>query len=87
MRQTLDEENVGSGIFDTVIHEILLSMLDYYCVRELINNWLKSYLTDHKQYVSINDYNSSFSSIVYGFPQGSVLGPILFLLNIKDLYT
>ena len=92
IRQALDERKIGCGVFvdlqkafDTVEHEVL-SKLDHYGVRELTNNWLKSYLTGHKQYVSINGYNSSLSSIAYGVLQGSALGPLLFLLYINDLH-
>ena len=75
-----------SFIFDTVEHEVLLSKLDHYDASGLTNNWFKSYLIDHKQYVSINGYNSSLCSIVYAVPQRSILGPLLSLPYVNDLH-
>ena len=49
------------------------------------NNWFKSYLFDRKQFVPINGHISNQTSVKYGLPQGSVFGPLLFLLDINDL--
>ena len=71
--------------FDTINHEILLQKLHYYGIRGLPLHWFKSYLSDRQQTVTINNVFSSYRSIECGVPQGSILGPILFLLYINDI--
>ena len=71
--------------FDTVNHKILLTKLEHYGVRGNMLHWFQSYLSNRKQYVSINGESSESLGINCGVPQGSILGPILFLLYINGL--
>ena len=87
IRKALDDGNMGCGVFvdlqkafDTVDHQILLAKLNHYGICGVSNDWFKSYLSNHSQYVSINGYGSGLAAINCGVPQGSVLGPLLFLL-------
>ena len=70
--------------FDTVNHDILCDKLNYYGLRGNVINLFKSYLSDRKQYVTINGVQSETKNVTCGVPQGSSLGPLLFLIYIND---
>ena len=72
--------------FDTVDHTILTQKLNYYGVRGKANNWFSSYLKNRTQFVTFNGFNSELKEINCGVPQGSILGPLLFLIYINDLH-
>ena len=74
-----------SNDFDTIYHMPLLSKLAHHGVRGIALEWFRNCLTNRRQYVQINGKISNTDIVTYGVPQGSVLGPLLFIIYTNDL--
>ena len=88
----LDQKKYAIGIFldlskafDTVDHNILLHKLFNYGIRGKAHDWITNYLRHRFQYVNINSTSSDLREVVCGVPQGSILGPLLFIIYMNDI--
>ena len=89
--ENIDKNNLNFALFldlkkafDTVNHEILVRKLKVYGIDGIELEWFRSYLRSHQQYCSLNGHKSSLLQVTYGIPQGSCLGPLLFILYRND---
>ena len=90
---SLDDNNISMGVFldlskafDTIDHSILLAKLETYGIRGNVLEWFNSYISNRSQYTYYKGMKSSLKDICCGVPQGSILGPLLFIIYMNDIY-
>ena len=93
IRQEMNRKNVRGALyidlrkaFDTVSHSCLLSKLPYYGICGIELKWISDYLFNRTQYAAYNNDCSNLESVTLGVPQGSILGPLLFIILANDAY-